>query len=1124
MRIVNTTGSFASTNYAETNYSLGETEDYCFTVSPCVAPMISTQPTSFTQCFNGTQSLSVVASGSSLTYQWFSNTTNSNAGGTNLGSGNGAQTTTYTPPSNAAGTVYYYVVVQSGSCSVTSNAVAVTVLLPFTPGTVQGITTGSGPSNLVIYQVYGAGGNSGATYTNDFVSLYNPTSSAVNLSGWSLQYASATSTSTTLSGVSTIINLSGSIASGGYYLISLNSSGSNGSILPTSNASNTSIAMSANNGKVYLCNTTAGVVIGSNGCSSSTNIVDFVGYGTANCSEGSAAAPSPSNTTWITRAQNGCQDTQVNSADFSAGTATVRNSASPTNFCTTTTNTQTICAGQTASSITATAASGANGSFSYQWYSQAGNVSCPTGSSTVGWTPLTGETNLTLSPGAVSATTTYALFVTATGANNCGGAWASNCRVVIVNPTPVISNMTTSVCSPTAFSVTPTNGTNGTVPAGTSYSWAAPSVPGITGTAAGTNASSISGTLTNTTNAPITVSYTVTPVAGSCTGTTFTVSVTMNPRPSLNNATISACSPDPFSHTPTGTIVPTGTTYSWSAPTGSNFTGGAAGTGASTVDGALTLSSGSSATAVYTVTPSFGTCTGNTFTLTVGLSSCAPPIPFAACNLVVYEVGNGTALDNNAFPVSIKEITPNGVIAQTISNAFVGGNLLTQNGAATSVGLLNSYNGFLSVPGYSVAVGTALNTTSPTSSDLINKVNSILDVNGVVQSYTSFPTIAPIPFSGDHLRGTLPISATNFYATGAGGNQGVYYYNGSSFNQLVSANARGLEIFNNQLYYSSSSNVFQVGTGLPTSGTQTTNGLLTTYSNSGIYDFSISPDGCTMYVADNGSNSSYRGVCKYRLENGAWTRKYNYLAYGIGLVVDYSGSQDIIYVTTATGSSNTPNKIEKIIDNPSGNNFTVVTTGWPITAASNYRFAGIDFTPNSTASISIPDLAAQSFNVCQNGTAQTLSVNGTSLDPLTYQWYSNSNNDFCGASEIPGATSNSYTPPISSQGTTYYFLLVKGVCSNYLRSTMATVVVNPNPTPTISGNIPLCVGSNLTLSTIPYGQNYIWSPFGQTTQAITVNSTGTYGVTVTDSNGCNGSASVVVNAATNATINTITSP
>ena len=45
---------------------------------------------------------------------------------------------------------------------------------------------------VVINEVYGGGGNSGSTYKADFVELYNPTNAAVDLTGWTVQYRSAT--------------------------------------------------------------------------------------------------------------------------------------------------------------------------------------------------------------------------------------------------------------------------------------------------------------------------------------------------------------------------------------------------------------------------------------------------------------------------------------------------------------------------------------------------------------------------------------------------------------------------------------------------------------------------------------------------------------------------------------------------------------------------------------------------------------------------------------------------------------------------------------------------------------------------------------------------------------------
>ncbi|NJK93623.1 MAG: hypothetical protein HC905_00680, partial [Bacteroidales bacterium] len=77
-----------------------------------------------TQCINGSFSpISVTASGSGLTYQWYSNTVSSNTGGTSLGTSNGAQTGTFTPMALVAGTAYYYCVV-TGTCGFSTSAVS----------------------------------------------------------------------------------------------------------------------------------------------------------------------------------------------------------------------------------------------------------------------------------------------------------------------------------------------------------------------------------------------------------------------------------------------------------------------------------------------------------------------------------------------------------------------------------------------------------------------------------------------------------------------------------------------------------------------------------------------------------------------------------------------------------------------------------------------------------------------------------------------------------------------------------------------------------------------------------------------------------------------------------------
>jgi uncharacterized protein len=193
--------------------------------------------------------------------------------------------------------------------------------------------------DLVISQVYGGGGNSGAPYTHDFVELFNRGSAPVSLAGMSIQYASATGTGDFGANSGQLTELPAvSLQPGQYYLIQQAAGAGNGIPLPAPDLIDpTPIAMAAGAGKVALVTGTSplGCNGGSTPCSADqlARIIDLVGYGNANFFEGTGAAPTLSNTTAAFRANNGCIDTDNNAADFSAGAPAPRNTASPTNVC-----------------------------------------------------------------------------------------------------------------------------------------------------------------------------------------------------------------------------------------------------------------------------------------------------------------------------------------------------------------------------------------------------------------------------------------------------------------------------------------------------------------------------------------------------------------------------------------------------------------------------------------------------------------------------------------------------------------------------------------------------------------------------------------------------------------------
>ena len=142
--------------------------------------------------------------------------------------------------------------------------------------------------HVVIAEIYAAGGNSGAVYSNDYVVLYNPTGTSVDLSSWSVQYNTATSSGTAF----TVLDLSNTISANSYYLIKLGSQSATGAELPSTPDITYNLNISASGGKIALVNDQTAITN-----KSDSNVIDFVGYGsTANEYEGAGYAVYPSNT------------------------------------------------------------------------------------------------------------------------------------------------------------------------------------------------------------------------------------------------------------------------------------------------------------------------------------------------------------------------------------------------------------------------------------------------------------------------------------------------------------------------------------------------------------------------------------------------------------------------------------------------------------------------------------------------------------------------------------------------------------------------------------------------------------------------------------------------------------
>jgi predicted extracellular nuclease len=197
----------------------------------------------------------------------------------------------------------------------------------------------NGPSpDLVVSQIYGGGGNAEATYSHDYIEIFNRGTSTVVLDGKSLQYASATGAGVFGANSGQLTELSGSLAPGRYLLVrEATNNPAVGEPLPTPYLEDaTPINMSGSAGKVVIANGTTSL-----GCNTAascqangndTRIIDLIGYGGANYFEG-AAAPGLTNQTANFRAEGGCQDSDSNASDFGATTPAPRTADTPTRVC-----------------------------------------------------------------------------------------------------------------------------------------------------------------------------------------------------------------------------------------------------------------------------------------------------------------------------------------------------------------------------------------------------------------------------------------------------------------------------------------------------------------------------------------------------------------------------------------------------------------------------------------------------------------------------------------------------------------------------------------------------------------------------------------------------------------------
>jgi hypothetical protein len=219
-----------------------------------------------------------------------------------------------------------------------------------------------------------------------------------------------------------------------------------------------------------------------------------------------------------------------------------------------------------------------------------------------------------------TGTTPIVATITVTPSYTNGGTTCTGAPVtftITVNPTPdaVATPSSQTICSGSAITTIVLSG----AVSGTTYTWTRNNTGTVTGIAA-SGSGNISGTLTNTTNAPVTVTFTITPSANGCAGPTTTATVLVNPTP---NAVATPSSQTVCSGSPMTTIVLSGnvagTTYSWTRNNTVNVTG-IPNSGTGNISGTPVNNTAVQQTVIFTITPTANGCPGTPITATMILN------------------------------------------------------------------------------------------------------------------------------------------------------------------------------------------------------------------------------------------------------------------------------------------------------------------------------------------------------------------------------------------------------------------------------------------------------------------------------------------------------------------------
>jgi large repetitive protein len=656
--------------------------------------------------------------------------------------------------------------------------------------------------------------------------------------------------------------------------------------------------------------------------------------------------------------------------------------------------TQTICSGDNSAAVILSSASTA---VSYNWQVlPSPGVVVSVSSGPTNTIPVQTLVNTTASP----VNVVFEASATLTDGTGCVGP--ISIHTITVNPKATIGTINATICSGGSFGVTPIDGGGNSIPTGTKYTWSEPTIssPGaITGGVTQSTAqSAIGGTLTNTTSAIATATYSVTPISGTCVGSPFDVVVTVNPTPTVNAVSNRVyCAGETSSQLDFAGDV-AGSTFDWTCDNASIGLASVSGT-EKILSFTTTNSTNSPIVATVTVTPRANGCAGTVrqFTITVN------PRP-----VITTSLGNITLCNNT----SASSIT-------LLSNVL--GTTFDWTNDAPGIGL--SANGTGNISGF-----TAVNNGSLPIIATVKVTPKANVCEGTPKSFTI--TVNPTPTVNAVLNQELcsgfPTNAVNFT-----GNIGTTTYNWTNTNSTIGLVGSG---FGNIPAFTA------INSGsTPVTATITVTPTVNGCSGTPVI-FNIVVNPTPVFTAQPISNS----ICKdgtlpalsVTFKNGTGMPSYQWYSNGVD---DTSTGMPILVATSATYT-------------PSSSTVGILYYYCKVTFSSG----GCANLTSTTASITINALPTMSLEPLAT---QRLCVGGTIPTPLTvgyrdgvgvasYQWYSNTSSDTNSGTAISGANAPTYTPPVFTiPGKYYYYAVITldGIGCGYTKSAVAEIDVVADP-------------------------------------------------------------------------------